>query len=159
MRYTNKILSGSPQLPLMQYAYNNVCTDKSSFQFCAILRCYGYIGSIKGSSKRYTCQVREWVLCVCVCCVLHMCIVCACSVCALLVSASFSWHPCSCAACTSDCSAAARRRCAPHTRADYSSVIILLPAMCSSSTFCLPCIRAYHVVILYVSVLLPPTCL
>ena len=148
MRYTNKIHSGSPQLPLMQYAYNNVCTDKSSFQFCAILRCYGYIGSIKGSSKRYTCQVREWVLCVCVVC--YICVLCVHVLCV-----HFLW-------------VLAFHDIPAHVLPVHPIAALLLgggvlhmqeQTVVQSSTFCLPCIRAYHVVILYVSVLLPPTCL
>ena len=48
---------------------------------------------------------------------------------------------CSCATCTSNCSAAAQRWYAPHARADCSPVIILLPAMCS----CISCCTDTHV--------------
>ena len=43
----------SPQLSLMQYTCNYVCTVKSSFHFCGVSRCCGYTGSTEGASKGY----------------------------------------------------------------------------------------------------------
>ena len=75
----------SPQLSLMQYTYNNVCTVKSSFHFCGVSRCCGYTGSTEGASKGYL--SGKGMLCgsarahVCMCCV---------CVCARVVSANLS---------------------------------------------------------------------
>ena len=68
------------KLSLMQYTYNNVCTVKSSFQFCGVSRCCGYTGSTEGTSEGYLSgkemlcgRARAHVcvrvcVCVCTCC-------------------------------------------------------------------------------------------